>query len=253
MIPIKSQSEIEIMRQGGKHLAQILNLLAKQVKPGTNTQDLDKLAGTEIKKINGWPAFKGYRGFPTSICTCINEEVVHAPAIPNRILKDGDILSIDIGLRYPIKNGLITDTAITIPVGKISKSTKKLLEITKKSLDIAIKKIKPGIYLGDISYEIQKLVEKNKFNVVYELAGHGVGHKLHEPPQIPNYGEKGTGPILKHGMTLAIEPMVVNGRPEVIEDKKTSAFKTKDNSLAAHFEHTVLITEKGSAVLTHAN
>ena len=250
MIPIKTQSEIEIMRQCGKHLARILNLLVKQVKPGINTKDLDQIAEDEIKKINGWPAFKGYRGFPTAICTCINEEIVHAPAKPGRALKDGDILSIDIGLRHPIKHGLITDMAITVPVGKIPKSTKKLLDITKKSLDLAIKKIKPQRYLGDISYTIQNFVEKNKFNVVYELVGHGVGHKLHEPPQIPNYGEKGTGPILKPGMTLAIEPMVVVGEPEVIEDYKTSAFKTKDNSLVAHFEHTVLVTEKGSEILT---
>lgn len=250
MIPIKSPEEINIMRQCGQHLAQILDLLVKKVDVGVNTQDLDKLAESEIKKINGWPAFKDYRGFPTTICSCINEEVVHAPAIPNRILRDGDILSIDIGLRYPIKNGLITDMATTIAVGKIPRATKKLLDTTKKSLELAIKKIKSGIHLGDVSYEIQKIVEKNKFNVVYELVGHGVGKKLHEPPQIPNYGEKGTGPILKTGMTLAIEPMVVVGKPEVIQDKKTGAFKTRDNSLAAHFEHTVLVTEKGPNILT---
>ena len=255
------------MRECGKHLARILNLLIKKADIGVGTKELNELAEKEIKKINGWPIFKGYQGFPTAICTCINNEVVHAPAIPNRILQDGDILSIDIGLRYPAKparcspalpsgrlgeggNGMITDMAKTVSIGKISHSTKKLLSVTKKSLDLAIKKIKPGIYLGNISYEIQRFVEKNKFSVVYELVGHGVGKKLHEPPQIPNFGKKGTGPILKSGMTLAIEPMVTAGNPDVVVDKKTNAFKTEDNSLAAHFEHTILVTEKGSEILT---
>lgn len=249
MIPIKSQSEIELMRQGGKILATVLNLVVKEIKPGVQTRDLDELAESEIRLAGGFPIFKGYHKFPTSICTCINDEVVHAPAKPSRELKQGDIVSIDLGIRYPSKNGMITDMAVTVPVGKISKSAKKLLEVTKKSLEIAIDEIRPNKNLGNISFAIQNYAEKNNFNVVKDLVGHGVGKKLHEEPQVPNYGKKNTGPILLPGMTLAIEPMVVIGESDLVEDKN-GAFKTKDGSLSAHFEHTVLITEDGVEILT---
>lgn len=250
MIIIKNKSEIEMMKKGGHILATILDMVVKKVKPGVGTRELDQLAEDEIKLAGGWPAFKGYRRFPSTLCTCINDEVVHAPAIPNRILQDGDILSIDVGMRYPAKNGLVTDMSITVPAGKINKQAKKLLEVTKKSLDLAIKKIKPGQPLGIISNTIQTHAEKNKFSVVRELVGHGVGQKVHEEPQIPNYGAKNTGPVLQPGMTLAIEPMITIGSHEVMVGKNMQTYKTLDGLLSAHFEHTVVVTPSGCDVLT---
>jgi methionyl aminopeptidase len=249
MIPIKTSKEIETMRQGGKILASILDIVIKKVKPGVGTQELDQLAEDEIRLAGGFPIFKGYHGFPTAICTCINDEVVHAPAKPNRILKSGDILTLDLGMRYPAKNGMIVDMAKTISVGKINKSTKKLINVTEQTLTLSIKKIKAGAYLGDISHTIQQHAEKNGFSVVRDLSGHGVGKRLHEDPQILNYGKPQTGPILKAGMTLAIEPMINIGEYSVIEDKK-GIFKTKDNKLSAHFEHTILVTQNGAEILT---
>jgi len=250
MIIIKTNKEIEFMRQGGRILARVLKLVAERARPGVGTKELDEFAESEIRKAGGQPAFKGYRGFPSTLCTSINSEVVHAPAIPDRKLKEGDILSLDAGVRYPVKKGMVVDAAITLPVGKVSHKAKRLIKVTKKSLDLAIKKIRPGIYLGDISFTIQNFVEKNNFNVIRELVGHGVGRRVHEEPQIPNYGLKKTGPILQPGMTLAIEPMVAMGDFSVMLDKDKQTFKTKDGSLSAHFEHTVLVTEKGSEVLT---
>jgi len=250
MIPIKTENQIEQMKKGGTILARVLNAAAKMVGPGIGTAELDEFVESEIRAANGFPIFKGYHGFPTALCTSINDEVVHAPAKPNRILKEGDIVGLDLCLRYPAKNGLVVDAALTVAVGKISKSAKKLMAATADALNVAIKKIKPGIKLGDISSAIQVAVEKKGFSVVRDLVGHGVGEKLHEEPQIPNYGLPGTGPILEAGMTLAIEPMVNAGRCFVMEDRKTGAFKTADGSLSAHFEHTVLVTEKGCEILT---
>lgn len=249
-IPIKTPNQIQTMRQGGKILARILDLLVREAKPGIGTKYLDALAEKEIRKYGGWPAFKGYQGFPSSICTCLKNEIVHAPAIPNRFLKDSDILTIDIGMRYPAKNGLIVDMAATIPIGKITDEEEKLLQVTKDALNIAIKKIKPGHHLGVVSSAIQEFVEKNNFKVIRDLVGHGVGEKLHEEPQIPNFGNPDAGPILKSGMTLALEPMVSAGSYEIILDKNKQTFKMKDDSACAHFEHTVLVTEKGSEILT---
>ncbi|HPI67483.1 MAG TPA: type I methionyl aminopeptidase [bacterium] len=250
MIPLKTPSQINIMRQGGQILARILNMALNYAKAGVGTKELDSLVEKEIRAAGGWPAFKGYQGFPSSICTCLTTEIVHAPATPNRILKEGDLLTIDLGMRYPAKNGLVTDMAATIAIGKISPTEKKLIKVTKEALDLAIKKIKPNIHLGDISFTIQNFVEKNGFNVIRDLVGHGVGEKLHEEPQIPNYGNPGTGPILKPGMTLAIEPMVTIGDYFVALDQNKQTFKTADDSPCAHFEHTVLVTEKGSEILT---
>jgi len=250
MIPIKSEIQIQTMRQGGKILAQILNLIIKEARSGTGTKYLDSIAEKEIRNAGGWPAFKGYGGFPSSICTCFKDEIVHAPAIPNRILQNEDLLTIDIGMRYPKKNGMIVDMAKTIPIGKITAQEKKLLQVTKEALDLAIKKIKPGIHLGVISNAIQELAEKNNFNVIRDLVGHGVGEKLHEEPEIPNFGSPNNGPILKSCMTLAIEPMITMGNYEIILDKNKQTYKTKDGLACAHFEHTVLVTENGSEVLT---
>jgi methionyl aminopeptidase len=250
MIIIKSEKQIELMKEGGKILARILNAAAKMVKPGIGTAELDKFVEDEIRSAGAFPIFKGYQGFPTALCTSINDEVVHGPAKPNRILKDGDIIGLDLGLRYPAKNGLIVDMALTVEVGKVSKPTKKVVAAAKEALETAIKKIKPGNKLGDISSVIQVAVEKQGFSVVRDLVGHGVGEKLHEEPQIPNFGLPGTGPILEAGMTLAIEPMVIAGGYAVIEDPKSGAFRSADGSLSTHFEHTILVTEKGCEILT---
>lgn len=250
MIAIKSSNQISQMREGGKILARILNMAEKMVKPGIGTAELDDFVESEIRAAGAFPIFKGYHGFPTALCTSINDEVVHAPAKPNRILKDGDIVGLDLGLRFPAKNGMIVDSALTVEVGKVSKDTKKVVAAAKSALDTAIKKIKSGTKLGDISSAIQIEVEKKGFNVVRDLVGHGVGEKLHEEPQIPNFGLPGTGPTLQAGMTLAIEPMINAGHHAVIEDKKTGAFKTADQSISTHFEHTILVTERSCEVLT---
>jgi methionyl aminopeptidase len=250
MISIKTEKEIQLMKVAGKELARILNMVVKKVKVGIGTKELDELAEKEIRKIGGFPIFKGYQGFTTTLCTCINEEVVHAAAVPDRKLKDGDIFSIDVGMRLPGKGGMVVDMATTVIIGKVPKKTEKLVDVTKKSLELAIKKIKPGIYLGDMSAEVQKYVEKNGFNVVRDLVGHGVGKKLHEDPQVPNYGLAGTGPVLKSGMTLAIEPMVTAGKWRLQFQRENQAYTTVDKSLAAHFEHTVLITGEGAEILT---
>ena len=250
MIPIKTEKEIELMREGGKILSQILDMIIKKAEVGVGTQELDEFAEAEIKKVGGYPVFKGYGGFPTTTCMSINEEVVHAPAIPDRKLKNGDVLSVDIGMRYPSKGGMVTDMARTKIIGEDIQNAKKLLSVTKESLDKAIKIIKAGVYLGDISYTIQKHVEKNGFNVVRDLSGHGVGRELHEDPQILNFGKPRTGVVLKAGMTLAIEPMVVVGNYRIKTKKDGITFKTQDNSLSAHFEHTILVTKVGAEVLT---
>jgi methionyl aminopeptidase len=254
MINIYSEKETEIMRQGGKILAEILKILSKKAKPGTTTEYLNKVAedlifsagkasafGGEIQ-----PSFKGFNNYPAALCTSINEEIVHA--VPGgRVLKNGDILTLDLGIRF---KGLCTDAAITIPVGKIEAKTKKLINITKKSLEIAIKQCRPGKHIGDIGWAIQDYVEKNKFSVIRELVGHGVGKSVHEDPQILNYGHKGEGEELKIGMVLALEPMVAMGNWRIKRGEDGFSYKMLDNSLCAHFEHTVTITKRGPKILT---
>ena len=250
MILIKTKKEIELMREGGKMLSHVLDMVIKKAEVGVGTQELDEFAEAEIKKVGGYPVFKGYGGFPTTTCMSINEEVVHGPAVPDRKLKNGDVLSIDIGMRFPTEGGMVTDMARTKIIGEDIQGAKKLLSVTKESLNKAIKKIKDGVYLGDISYTIQQHVEKNGFNVVRDLSGHGVGRELHEDPQILNFGRSGTGVILKAGMTVAIEPMIVMGNYKIETKEDGITFKTRDNSLSAHFEHTILITKDGADVLT---
>ncbi len=246
MIRIYSENEIEILRQGGKILAKIIEELKKEVKPGVTTKHLNKVAEDLVFSWGAKPSFKGFEGFPSALCTSINEEIVHA--VPGkRKLKEGDILSLDLGIRF---EGYYTDMAITIPIGRIDKKTRKLIKITKEALKIGIKQTKPGSHLGDIGYAIQKYVEKNGFNVVRELVGHGVGKKVHEEPKIPNYGNPGQGPELKVGMVLALEPMVTVDDWQVEKTKDGWGYKTVDNSLSAHFEHTITITSKGPKVLT---
>jgi len=258
MIYLKTDEEIKIMKEGGRILAKITKKLIKKIRPGITTKFLDDVFREEINYYNKKflkaeikPAFLGYKnnslgpqGYPSSICTSVNEEIVHC--IPSdRVLNEGDILSLDLGIIY---KGFNLDMALTLGVGKISKEAKKLIKVTKEALNKAIKVIKPGATLGDIGFTIQSYVESQGFNVIRDLVGHGIGKKLHEEPQVPNYGISGKGMVLKPGMVIAIEPMVTTGSFEIIQDGW--AIKTKDGSLSAHFEHTIAITKKGNLVLT---
>lgn len=253
MITIKTLEEIKILREGGKRLASVLYRVAEKAKPGVATIELDELAEKLIKENGGEPSFKNYKTFqdkipfPASLCVSINDEIVHGIPSRDRILKEGDIVSLDLGMKY--KN-LYTDMAITVGVGKIDKQAKKLIEITEKSLAEGIRIIKERNYIGDIGFAIQKYVEKKGFSVVRKLVGHGVGYKAHEEPEIPNFGKKGTREILKSGMILALEPMITAGSPDIVLGSDNWAWKTKDGSLAAHFEHTVVVVKTGAEILT---
>jgi methionyl aminopeptidase len=246
MINLYTEKEIEIMAEGGKILAKVIHETAKHAKIGTTTKELDKVAEDLIFQYGAEPAFKGFNGYPSALCASVNEEIVHA--IPSsRILKDGDLLTLDLGIKY--KN-YCTDSAITIGIGEIDKKLQKLMSVTEKSLELGIKQCKPGNRLGDIGFAIQNYVEKNGFNVVRDLVGHGIGKKVHEEPEVLNYGEKATGIVLKPGMVIAIEPMNVVGDWKIEKAKDGFAFLSKDRSISAHFEHTVAITKKGCKVLT---
>lgn len=253
MIEIKTKEELKRMRKAGKIVAVVLAELEKRIKPGIKTSKLDEIAESLVRKMGGSPAFKGYRPhmyfpreFPATICVSTNEEIVHG--IPSdRVLKEGDIISIDIGVRV---DGFYADAAYTYPVGEISEKAKKLIEVTKNALLKAIAVVKDGVSVGDISYEIQECVESNGFSVIRDFVGHGIGRNLHEEPQIPNFGVRGKGPELKEGMVIAIEPMVSAGFHEVEILPDTWTAVTKDRSLTAHFEHTVAVTSDGSILLT---
>ena len=246
MINIKSQQEIEIMRQAGRVVAETLQEMARVVKPGLTTLQLDTIARRCIEKFEAQPAFLGYQGFPATICASLNEEVVHG--IPgSRLLKEGDIISIDVGARL---KGYYADAAATFPVGKISSQAENLLEVTRNSLYRGIEKAVPGNRLYDISAAVQACAEAAGFSVVRTYVGHGIGNKLHEEPQVPNFGSPGRGPLLEPGMVLAIEPMVNTGGWEVETKKDQWTVVTKDGSLSAHFEHTVAILQDGPEILT---
>ena len=247
MITIKSKREIELMRQAGKIVAIAHQTIKPLIKPGISTLEIDAIVEKVIREHDAIPSFKGYGGFPGSACTSINEEVVHGIPSNDRILKEGDIIKVDIGAQYKNYHG---DSAWTYPVGTISAETQRLLEVTEQSLYEGLKRAVKGARLTDISNAIQVHAEKQGFSVVREFVGHGIGKKLHEDPQIPNYGLPGRGPILKPGMTLAIEPMVNAGKKEVrvLQDQWTAV--TIDRSLSAHFEHTILITEEACELLT---
>jgi len=254
MITIKTPEEIKILREGGKILASVLLAAAEKAKAGVATIELDTLAEKMIRQAGGEPAFKGYKtrddkvAYPASLCVSINDEVVHGIPSSKRILKDGDIVSLDAGMKY--KN-LYTDTATTVGVGKISVEAQGLIDITKKSLDAAIAVVKEGAYIGDIGFAIESFVRKNSdFDIVRDLVGHGVGYKPHEEPEIPNYGDKKTRERLKAGMILAIEPMITAGDYKLILMPDNWTFSTKDGSLSAHFEHTLVVTKNGAEVLT---
>lgn len=246
MIVCKSPGEIEKMRAANALVAGVLAELAARVKAGVTTQDLDAAAERLVREGGAEPAFKGYRGYPATLCASINEQVVHG--IPSaRQLIDGDIVSLDMGVKL---NGFYGDSAITVPVGEIGDDAKRLLRVTQEALEHGITQVRVGNRVSDIGHAIQQHVESHGFSVVREFVGHGIGASLHEEPQIANYGEPGRGPRLAEGMVLAIEPMVNMGRPgvKVLADGWTAV--TRDGSLSAHFEHTVAVTGQGPLVLT---
>ncbi len=253
MILIKSKEDIQAMREGGKILAGVMKKIETAIAPGKNTLELDKLAEELILSSGGAPAFKGYGAeegspFPATICASINDEIVHGIPEKNKILKAGDVFKVDIGMKY--KN-FYTDMARTFAVGKISDEAQKLIEVTEKSFWEGVKKLKAGAQLSDYSKAVQKFVEANGFSVVRNLVGHGVGKELHEDPYIPNYfNKKYNDMTLEAGMTLALEPMVNAGNFETILGSDGWTFKTKDGSLSAHYENSIVITEKGVEVLT---
>lgn len=246
MVIFKSQNEIDRIRKASQIVARTLNLLESHVQPGITTRELDQLAESEIRKAGAIPAFKGYRGFPATLCVSVNEEVVHG--IPSdRKLKEGDIVGLDLGC---IWDGFYGDAAKTYPVGDITEEAKRLLETTEKSLLIGIDQARVGNRIGDIGYAVQTIAESSGYSVVRDFVGHGIGRNLHEDPQIPNYGNRGQGPRIKAGMVIAIEPMVCQGRAdvEVLADNWTAV--TRDGSLAAHFEHSIAITDNGPEILS---
>lgn len=247
MVTIKKPEEIKKLRKGGQILNSIVYQVADEAQPGVTTKALDQLVDALIKKAGGHPSFKGFHGYPAASCISINNELVHAIPRKDKIIHKGDIVSIDIGLEL---ENLFTDMAVTVPVGKIPRKTQKLLKVTQKSLDIAINQVRPGNTIGDIGYAVQDYVESLNFSVVRSLVGHGVGYKVHEEPRVPNFGEKGKGIKLEQGMVLALEPMVNIGGPEVTTKKDKWTVVTVDDSLCAHFEHTIVVTQQGSEILT---
>ncbi|MCX7846166.1 MAG: type I methionyl aminopeptidase [Dictyoglomaceae bacterium] len=244
---LKVREEIDFMRIGGKILAQIFKELEGYIQEGISTYELSRKVEKLIYEYGAKPAFKGYRGYPEVICVSINEEIVHGIPKKNKKLKNGDIVSIDIGLEY---KGFYVDSAKTYPVGEVSPLVLRLIEVTESALWKGIEKARVGNYLSDISWAIQEYVERNGFNIIKDFTGHGIGKNLHEPPSIPNFGPPGQGPILEEGLALAIEPMVSMGdyRVKILDDGWTAV--TLDGSLSAHFEHTIIITKNGPKVLT---
>ena len=247
MVICKSTAELEKMHRAGLLVWEVLEKMRAMVRPGISTKELDEFAEKYVTEHNAKPAFKGYRGYPGSVCTSINDEVVHGIPSASRKVREGDILSMDFGV---VMDGYYGDAALTVPVGKIAPEREKLLRVTRESLERAIDKVRAGNRLGDVSSAVQQWVEKNGFSVVREFVGHGIGTKMHEDPQLPNYGAPGQGQRLQEGMVLAIEPMVNSGSPavKVLDDDWTAV--TADGSDSAHFEHTVAVTANGPWILT---
>ena len=247
MILLKSPRELALMRRAGQVLAEVTERLTAWVGPGLSTQEIDEDVENFIRARGAAPAFKGYRGFPATVCVSINDEVVHGIPSPRRRIKEGDIVGLDLGC---IVEGYYADCALTLAVGEVAPRVRELLDVTRDSLARAVAACWPGRRLSDVSHAVQQHVEAHGFAVVRQFVGHGIGRDLHEDPQVPNFGEPGRGPQLKPGMVLAIEPMVTMGSWEVrvLEDRWTAV--TVDGSLAAHFEHTVAVTEDGPEILT---
>lgn len=263
---VKTPEEIVMLREGGAHLAAILEEVVARVAPGISTFELDRFAEQKIVECGGRPSFKGYRikgirtPYPASLCTSINNEVVHAIPSAARILKEGDIIGLDIGMEWPVgdvaaekksSRGFFTDMALTIGVGKISPDAARLIRITEDALSAGIAAVRAGVHTGDIGAAVEKVLKQERLGVIRDLAGHGVGYQVHEDPLIPNFGTAGTGPVLKENMVIAIEPMATLGgdwRIKLLPDQWTYA--TRDGSLAAHFEHTLVVLRDGAEVLT---
>lgn len=246
MIPLKSEKEIQMLKRSGGILNKVMKKIQEFIRPGVSTLEINQLAEEWVYRENALPAFKGYNGFPAAVCTSINEEIVHG--IPgDRKLKESDIISLDLGINY---DGYFSDAAVTLAIGKINPRAKKLIDVTKKALFEGIKQARVKNHLSDISYSIQNYVERQGFSVVRQFVGHGIGCKLHEEPEIPNFGRPHQGPVLMSGMVLAIEPMVNMGtwESEILDNGWTAV--TKDRLPSAHFEHTVAITENGPEILT---
>jgi len=246
VIPIKSEKDLQMLKRSGRILSGVMRKVEKIVRPGITTLDIDRLSEELILKENALPAFKGYKGFPATACVSINEEIVHGIPSP-RVILEGDIVSIDLGVNF---EGYFSDMAVTLPAGKVNENERKLIEVTRKSLETGIKQARPGNYLSDISHSIQSFVEEHGFSVVRNFVGHGIGVALHEEPEIPNFGAAHLGPLLKSGMVLAIEPMVNTGSWECRIARNGWTAVTKDNRPSAHFEHTVAVTENGPVILT---
>ena len=246
MIIYKSREEIETMDRCNRVVAQILAEVAGQVEPEVTTADLDRLADRMCRDAGVRPAFKGYRGYPCVLCTSVNEEVVHGIPSPKRVLKEGDIIGLDFGV---VLDGYFGDAAVTVPVGRVSREARDLLSVTRESLRLGIAAARPGRRLSDISAAVQRHVESHGYTVVREFVGHGIGTSLHEDPQVPNYGTPGSGPVLKEGLVLAIEPMVNLGGPAVRIHADGWTASTIDGSLSAHFERSIAVTEDGPLVL----
>lgn len=243
---VKTQQEIANIRTSGKMWGEVMCVLKKQTKAGMTTQDIADIAKRELQKLGGRPAFLGYQGFPDVICISVNHEVVHG--IPSgKIIEDGDLVSLDYGVDY---NGMITDGAITIGIGEISGAKRRLLKGTEEALGAGVAAVKDGVKTGDIGAAVEKVMLSYGFGIVRDLVGHGVGHHVHEQPDIPNYGQAGTGRQLSKGMTIAIEPMSTLGSEAVVMESDGWTISTRDKSLSAHFEHTVLITETGAEIIT---
>jgi methionyl aminopeptidase len=246
MITIKTQEEIQIMREGGRILAEVIKEVEKMVKPGTTTIELDRAAEALILKRGAIPAFKGCEGFPYSLCASVNENIVHG--FPSKyVLRKGDIIGLDLGVLY---KGYNTDMAVTVALGEASFEAKRLINVAKKALRLGIKKAKIGNTIGDIGNTVQRFVEDQGFGVIKDLCGHGIGKAVHEDPRVPNFGKRGTGEKLIEGMVICIEPMVTAGDYNIKKADDGYGFTTIDNSLSAHFEHTIAITKKGPRVLT---
>ena len=247
MIDVKSAKEIEIMQEGGQILASVLQAVAREIKPGIATAELDQLAEKLVRQAGAEPSFLHHENYPASLCVSVNQEVVHGIPKPDKIIRGGDLVKIDFGVKY---QGMFTDSALTVTVGEISPRQQKLVETTEQALAKAIAVLQPGVKVGDISSTIQKYVESRGFSVVRKLVGHGVGRAVHEDPRIPNFGRKGTGPELPEGACIAIEPMVIDGGPEVVVADDGWTYSSADNGLTAHFEKTIAIVKSGYQVLT---
>jgi methionyl aminopeptidase len=254
MTIIKTAEEIAKLREGGKRLARLLAAVSELAKPGVSALELDLFIQDKIKELGDVPAFLGYKpaghrtAYPAALIVSVNAEVVHGIPTATKILKEGDVVSLDLGIRH---DGLFTDHAITVAIGEVTKDKKKLIEVTREALYVALEAIVPGARTGDIGHAVESFAKKEgKYGVVKALAGHGVGRAIHEDPYIPNYGKAGTGDKLLPGMVVAIEPMLTLGSDQVVEGRDGYTMKTEDGSCAAHFEHTVLITETGYEILT---